>query len=189
MIIGYARTSTVHQVAGFEAQAQELRRAGCEKLFPEQTSTRSNRPQLRAALKFVRDGDVFVVTRLDRLARSVADLMEIIDVLEQKRVGLRILNLGMDTQTPTGRLMLTVLGGVAQFEREVMLERQREDIAKAKAAGKYKGRKPVALDGRQEVVRLAAEGLTKIMIARRLNLGEATVYRILAAARRQANGA
>lgn len=189
MIIGYARTSTLHQVAGFEVQVQELQRAGCEKLFKEQASTRSDRPQLRAALEFVRDGDVFVVTRLDRLARSVADLMGIIDGLEQKQVGLRILNLGMDTQTPTGRLMLTVLGGVAQFEREVMLERQREGIAKAKAAGKYKGRKPVALDGRQEVIRLAAEGLPKTLIARRLNLGEATVYRILADARRQTDGA
>jgi DNA invertase Pin-like site-specific DNA recombinase len=189
MIIGYARTSTIHQLAGFEAQVKELRMAGCEKIFQEQASTRSNRPQLQAALEFVRDGGAFVVTRLDRLARSVADLMRIIDVLEQKRVGLRIVNLGMDTQTPTGRLMLTVLGGVAQFEREVMLERQREGIAKAKAAGKYKGRKPVALDGRQEVVRLAVEGLTKATIARRLNLGEATVYRILAAARRRADKA
>jgi DNA invertase Pin-like site-specific DNA recombinase len=168
---------------------KELQTAGCEKIFQEQASSRSNRPQLQAALEFVRDGDVFMVTRLDRLARSVADLMGIIDTLEQKRVGLRILNLGMDTQTPTGRLMLAVLGGVAQFEREVMLERQREGIAKAKAAGKYRGRKPVTVGGRQEVVRLAAEGLTKATIARQLNLGEATVYRILAAARRQANSA
>lgn len=189
MIIGYARTSTVHQVTGFEAQGKELRAAGCEKIFQEQVSSRSNRPQLQAALEFVREGDAFVVTRLDRLARSVADLMLIIDALEQKRVGLRILNLGMDTQTPTGKLMLTVLGGVAQFEREVMLERQREGIAKAKTAGKYKGRKPIALDGRQEVLRLAAEGLTKATIARQLNLGEATVYRILAATRRQADKA
>jgi len=186
MIIGYARTSTVHQVAGFEAQVKELRLAGCEKLFQEQASSCSPRAQLREALEFVRADDVLVVTRLDRLARSVADLMGIIDVLEQKRVGLRILNLGMDTQTPTGRLMLTVLGGVAQFEREVMLERQREGVAQAKAAGKYKGRQPVARDKRQEVVRLAAEGLTKATIAHRLNLGEATVYRILATARREA---
>ena len=185
MIIGYARTSTISQVAGFEAQLKELQTTGCEKIFQEQVSSLSNRPQLQAALEFVREGDVFVVTRLDRLARSVTDLMLIIQALEQKRVGLRILNLGMDTQTPTGKLMLTVLGGVAQFEREVMLERQREGIAKAKAAGKYKGRKPIAANWRQEVVRLAAEGMTKATIARQLNLGEATVYRILAAARKQ----
>lgn len=186
MIIGYARTSTISQVAGFEAQWQALQATGCEKIFQEQVSSLSNRPQLQAALEFVREGDVLVVTGLDRLARSVAELMRIIQALEQKRVGLRILTLGMDTQTPTGKLMLTVLGGVAQFEREVMLERQREGIAKAKAAGKYKGRQPIAADGQHEVVRLAAEGITKAAIARQLNLGEATVYRILAAARKQA---
>jgi DNA invertase Pin-like site-specific DNA recombinase len=86
----------------------------------------------------------------------------------------------MDTNTPTGKLMLTVLGGIAQFEREMMLERQREGVAKAKAAGKYKGRKPVAEAIRQEVVRLAGERMTKTAIASQLNIGEATVYRILA---------
>jgi DNA invertase Pin-like site-specific DNA recombinase len=87
----------------------------------------------------------------------------------------------MDTQTPTGKLMLTVLGGIAQFEREMMLERQREGVAKAKAAGKYKGRKPLADHFRQETIRLATEGVAKATIARQLNIGEATVYRILAA--------
>jgi len=90
----------------------------------------------------------------------------------------------MDTQTPTGKLMLTVLGGVAQFEREMMLERQREGVAKAKAAGKYKGRKPVDDASRQEVVRLAESGLAKTKIARQLSIGEATVYRILAATKK-----
>jgi len=141
------------------------------------------RLQLQSALEFVRDGDVFVVTKLDRLARSVADLMAILQALERKRVAVRILNLGMDTQTPTGKLMVRVLGGVAQFEREVMLERQREGIAKAKSAGKYKGRKPIAPDRHQHVLRLAAEGATKISIARQLGIGEATVYRILAVAK------
>ena len=138
---------------------------------------------LSSALEFVRDGDVFVVTKLDRLARSVADLMAILQALERKRVAVRIPNLGMDTQTPTGKLMVTVLGGVAQFEREMMLERQREGIAKAKSVGKYKGRKPIAPDRRQHVLRLAAEGATKISIARQLGIGEATVYRILAVAK------
>jgi DNA invertase Pin-like site-specific DNA recombinase len=183
MIIGYARTSTVDQVAGFQAQVQELSAAGCEKVFQEQVSSVAARLQLQAALEFVREGDVFVVTKLDRLARSVADLMAILQLLERKRVGVRILNLGIDTQTPTGKLMLTVLGGVAQFEREMMLERQREGVAKAKSAGKYKGRKPIAPERRQEVLRLAAQGTPKASIARRLGLGEATVYRILAASK------
>jgi DNA invertase Pin-like site-specific DNA recombinase len=183
MIVGYARTSTVDQVAGFEAQSKELSAPGCEKIFQEQVSSVTVRLQLQSALEFVRDGDVFVVTKLDRLARSVADLMAILQALERKRVAVRILNLGMDTQTPTGKLMVTVLGGVAQFEREIMLERQREGIAKAKSVGKYKGRKPIAPDRRQHVLRLAAEGATKISIARQLGIGEATVYRILAVAK------
>ncbi len=183
MIIGYARTSTIDQIAGFEAQIRELEAANCKKIFSEQVSSVAARIQLEAALEFTREGDVFVATKLDRLARSVTDLMVIIKILNTKAVGLRILNLGMDTQTPTGKLMLTVLGGVAQFEREIMLERQREGVAKAKAAGKYKGRKPLAIDLREEVVRLAAEGITKVSIARRLNIGDATVYRILAAAK------
>ena len=183
MIIGYARTSTVEQMAGLEAQLRELKAAQCKKIFQEQVSSVAVRVQLEAALEFAREGDVLVATKLDRLARSVADLMRIIRTLEQKEVGLRILNLGMDTQTPTGKLMLTVLGGVAQFEREMMLERQREGVAKAKVAGKYKGRTPLAIELRQEVVSLAESGLAKTKIARQLKIGEATVYRILAAAK------
>lgn len=180
MIIGYARTSTLDQIVGLEAQLRELEAAQCKKIFQEQVSSVAVRVQLEAALEFAREGDVLVATKLDRLARSVADLMTIIKTLEQKEVGLRILNLGMDTQTPTGKLMLTVLGGVAQFEREMMLERQREGVAKAKAAGKYKGRTPLPTELRQKVVSLAESGLAKTKIARQLNIGEATVYRILA---------
>lgn len=180
MIVGYARTSTADQIAGFDAQIHELKAAGCEKVFQEQVSSVGKRAQLEAALEYVREGDVLVVTKLDRLARSMADLMVMIQTLDHKAVGLGVLNLGMDTHTPTGKLMLTMLGGVAQFEREMMLERQREGVARAKAAGKYKGRKPIAPERRTEVVRLAELGLTKAAIARKLGLGEASVYRILA---------
>ena len=180
MIVGYARTSTADQIAGFDAQIQELKAAGCQKMFQEQVSSVGKRAQLEAALEYVREGDVLVVTKLDRLARSMADLTVMIQTLDHKAVGLRVLNLGMDTHTPTGKLMLTMLGGVAQFEREMMLERQREGVARAKAAGKYKGRKPIAPEQRAEVVRLAGLGLTKAGIARKLGLGEASVYRILA---------
>ena len=180
MIVGYARTSTVEQVAGFEVQIKELKKAGAEKLFQEQVSSVSKRAQLEAALEFVREGDVLVVTKLDRLARSVSDLMRSIELLESKKVGLRVLGLGMDTHTPTGKLMLTVLGGVAQFEREMMLERQREGIAKGKIAGRYKGRKPISDESQAEVLKLAAIGLTKASISQKLSLGEATVYRVLA---------
>lgn len=179
MNVGYARTSTIDQTAGFEAQLRELKATSCEKIFQEQVSSIAKRTQLQAAIEFVREGDVLVVTKIDRLARSVSDLLTIIHVLEQKKVSIRILNLGMDTQTPTGKLMLTVLGGIAQFEREIMLERQREGVAKAKLAGKYKGRKPIAFDRQQEVIRLAAAGMSKVTIAKQLKIGEATVYRVL----------
>jgi DNA invertase Pin-like site-specific DNA recombinase len=102
--------------------------------------------QLQAAIEFVREGAIFVVTKIDRLARTISDLLAIIQMLENKRVSMRIFNLGMDTQTPTGKFTLTILGAVAQFEREIMLERQREGVAKAKAAGKYKGRKSISLE-------------------------------------------
>jgi DNA invertase Pin-like site-specific DNA recombinase len=184
MIIGYARTSTVDQMAGFESQIIELRSIGCEKIFQEQVSSVGNRVQLDAALEFVREGDVLVVTKLDRLARSVRDLMNIIHQLERKQVGLRILNLGMDTKTTTGKLMLTILGGIAQFEREMMLERQREGVAKAKGEGKYTGRKPIDTNRQAAIIRLNAEGLTKVEIANQVGVGEATVYRVLAKARK-----
>jgi DNA invertase Pin-like site-specific DNA recombinase len=180
MIIGYARTSTVEQITGFETQLEELEAAHCTKIFREQVSSVAPRIQLETALEFTREGDVLVVTKIDRLARSISHLMTIVQILERKSVGLKILNLGIDTQTPTGKLMLTVLGGIAQFEREMMLERQREGIAKAKTAGKYKGRKPLSVDVSQEVIHLVEKGITKASIARQLHIGEASVYRILA---------
>lgn len=179
MNIGYARTSTIDQIAGFEAQIKELKESGCKKIYSEQISSIATREQLKSAIDFAREDDVLTVTKLDRLARSVTDVMTIIKTLERKKVGLRILNLGMDTKTPTGKLMLTVLSGVAQFEREIMLERQKEGVAKAKAAGKYKGRKPIAKDKQQEVINLAVQRVSKVNIARQLGIGAATVYRIL----------
>lgn len=184
MNLGYARTSTVDQNAGFEAQLKELQTSGCEKIFCEQVSSVAIRLQLQAAIDFAREGDMLVVTKIDRLARSVADLLTIIQTLAQKKVGIRILNLGMDTQTPTGKLMLTVLAGVAQFEREIMLERQREGVAKAKAQGKYKGRKSISLERQQEVMRLVENGASKVEVAKKLGIGEATIYRILKKAKK-----
>jgi DNA invertase Pin-like site-specific DNA recombinase len=180
MIIGYARTSTMEQVAGFEAQERGLAAAGVERLFREQVSSVATRQQLEAALDFARDGDVLVVTKLDRLARSVAHLSEIVARLEKKGVALRVLALNLDTSTPTGKLMLNMLGAVAQFEREMMLERQREGIAKAKAEKKYKGRAPTARAKADDICRLASEGLTRVAIAQHLGIGVASVYRVLA---------
>ena len=155
MLIGFARTSTLEQEAGLAAQERDLKALGVERVFSEQTSSVGVRPQLNAAIDFCRQGDVLVVTKLDRLARSVPDLWNIIERLQTKGTAIRIENLNLDTSTATGKLMLSVLGGVAAFEREMMLELQREGIAKAKAEGKYKGRKPTA----REVLR--GEGLER----------------------------
>jgi DNA invertase Pin-like site-specific DNA recombinase len=179
MIVGYMRTSTVEQVAGFEAQKGALEQAKCEKIFAEQTSSVAERPELKRMIDFVREGDVVVVTKIDRLARSMADLMRIIERLKTKSVDLRILDLGFVMSNPTGRLTLNIFGSVAQFEREIMLERQREGIVKAKGEGKYKGRAPTARAKASEVVRLAKEGVTREGIARQLNIGVASVYRVL----------
>jgi len=179
MIVGYARTSTIEQIASLEAQLKELQSIGCDKIYQEQISSIAERSQLKAAMDFVREGDVLVVAKLDRLARSVADLLTIVQSLEKKNVSLRILNLGIDTNTPTGKLMLTMLGAIGQFEREIMLERQREGIAKAKAEGKFKGRKPLDQGIVEEVLRLCETRITRKEVAERLEIGEATVYRVL----------
>jgi DNA invertase Pin-like site-specific DNA recombinase len=182
MIVGYARTSTVEQTAGFEAQERDLKAAGVEKVFAEQVSSVAERGQLEAALDYARDGDVLVVTKLDRLARSIRDLCGIVDRLTAKGVSLRILGMGLDTATANGRLMLNVLGSVAQFEREVMLERQREGIAKAKGEGKYKGRAPTARAKTADIRRLAVAGATRESIAAELGVSVRSVYRALPAA-------
>ena len=181
MIVGYARTSTLEQVAGFEAQDRDLRAAGVERIFQEQVSSVAARPQLEAAIDFVREGDVFVVTKLDRLARSVANMLEIVARLEKKDVALRILNLGLDTSTPTGKLMLTVMGGVAEFERTMMLERQLEGIAKAKQEGRYKGRKPTARAKADEVRAMKQSGRSMREIAEALGISVGSVHGVLKA--------
>lgn len=181
VLVGYARTSTHDQVAGLEAQVRDLKSVGCTKLYEEQVSSvdLAQRDRLREALAYLREGDTLVVTKLDRLARSVAHLMDILGQLEIKGVALRILAMGIDTSTPTGKLMLTILGGVAEFEREIMLERQREGIAKAKAAGKYKGRAPTAQRKKTEVETLVSEGIGATEIAKRLGISRASVYNVI----------
>ena len=182
MKVGYGRTSTFEQQAGLDAQIRDLKAAGCEKLFSEQVSAVGKRPQLEAALDFIREGDTLLVTKLDRLARSTQHLLEVADRVKTKGADLCILNLGADTSTATGRLMFTVIGAVACFERELMLERQREGVARAKAEGKYKGRKPTARARAAEIATLKADGVRPVDIARRLGIGRASVYRVLAAA-------
>ena len=187
MLIGYARTSTIEQEAGLEAQERDLRALGCQKVFAEQVSSVAPRAALAAALDFLREGDTLVVTKLDRLARSAVHLGEIVETIEKKEAHLRVANLGLDTSSATSKLMLNVLGSVAQFEREMMLERQREGIAKAKADGKYKGRKPTARAKGDEVIYLHRQGVGPTVIAKKVSVSRASVYRILADQKGQAS--
>lgn len=182
-LVGYARTSTAEQQAGLEAQVAELQAIGCAKVFQEHVSSvDADRPQLRAALDWVRDGDTFIVTRPDRLARSVADLLRIVEDLKARNVAVRIMSMGVDTSTATGTLILQVLGAVSEFERSVMLERQRHGIAKAKAEGRYKGRAPTARVRTPEVLKLKSEGKTVAQIAEAVGISRASVYRAFAEA-------
>ena len=185
MLIGIARTSTLEQKAGLEAQQRELEAYGCEKIYQEQVSSVAEREQLNAALSALRSGDKLVVTKLDRLARSVKHLGEIVEKINKADASLVILDMGgtaIDTSNPTGKLILNVMSSVAQFEREMMLERQREGIAKAKAEGKYKGRKPTARAKTEMVLLAKKQGLPPTQIIRDLGISKTSYYRILEAA-------
>lgn len=180
MLVGYARVSSTGQ--SLDVQLEQLREAGCEKLFAEKKSGQSaaDRPELQAALEFVREGDAFVVTRLDRLARSMIDLRQIIDGLAAKGVGFRCLQQGaIDTTRSDGKLLLNILASFAEFEADIRKERQKEGIAKAKAERPevYRGRPP-KID-KDAIRSLHGRGLRPPEIAERLGIGLASVYRAL----------
>ena len=179
-IVGYGRTSTFDQRAGLEDQIAELKRAGCTRIFAEHVSAvERQRPELEAALDWLRSGDTFIVTKPDRLARSVMDLLSIVERLKAKGVTVRILSMHLDTSSPTSMLTLSIMAAVGQWEREIMLERQRVGIAKAKAEGKYRGRIPTARAKAPEVRRLKAEGHTVSQIVAATGVSRASVYRAL----------
>src|SRR5271170_2657345 len=193
LLVGYARTSTAEQEAGLHAQVRDLQAAGCTKIFQEQVSSIAQRTHLERALDYVRAGDTLVVTKVDRLARSTVGLWEIVkrlEAVEDGGTGLRVLNLGgetVDTKSATGKLILTIFAGFAQFEREMMLERQREGIAKAKGEGRYLGRRPSARLKADEARKLYLGGWTVTRIAKELNIGRGSVYRAIEAERPSAS--
>ncbi|GAW97918.1 MULTISPECIES: recombinase family protein [Colwellia] len=173
--IGYARVSTAGQ--SLEVQLSALR--GCDKLFKEVDSgAKAERIELNIMLDYVRQGDTITVTKLCRLARNTKHLLEVVEYLDKKGVSLVVLNLGIDTRSPTGRLMLTMIGAVATFERQLLLERQAEGIVLAKQKGKYKGRKPTARAKQAQVKYLLAGGMSKSQIAKELSISLSSVYRI-----------
>ena len=177
MIIGYARTSTIDQKYSNESQVEELQKAGAEKIFQEQVSAVGERPELLKLLEYARSGDCIIFTKLDRAFRSVRHMCEVLERLQEKEVHLRILDLAMDTTTASGNLILNVFTSVAQFERDMMKERQVEGIRRAQAEGKYKGRKKKG--SLKQVKMLAETGLTSTEIQQETGLSRSTVYRYL----------
>ena len=176
--VGYARVSTIDQ--DLTVQQEALNSAGCEKVFSEKVSGASTigREELQRILDYVRGGDELVITRIDRLARSVKDLQDIVGFLKEKGVSLRATEQPIDTTTAAGKCFLDMLGVFAEFETNLRKERQMEGIAKAKDRGVYKGRKPsIDVDN---VRSLKEQGLGATAIAKELGIGRASVYRVLA---------
>lgn len=176
MIIGYARVSDSSQ--RLDVQREALAKAGIDKLFEEKKSGRSadDRAELQAAISFARSGDTIVVTKLDRWARSVRDLHNLLATLEQKGVGFRCLDQAIDTTSSTGKLTIAILGAVASFELDIRAERQKEGIRIAREKGVYNGRKStIDLDRvRQLSTRMKPPEVAKVM-----GISRASVYRSL----------
>lgn len=183
MLLGYARVSTASQDAGYAAQLRDLKDAGVEEqsIYQEKISARAaKRPEFDALLRGLRKDDVLVVTKLDRLCRSVKDAMEILEAVEKRGASLRVLNMGLDTATATGRLVISVMASIAEFESAILRERQREGVEVCRARGGYTGRQPTARRKSKAVLAMAASGVPKREIAAQLGIGVASVYRILA---------
>jgi DNA invertase Pin-like site-specific DNA recombinase len=176
--IGYCRVSTTGQ--NMTAQLELLHKAGCQEIFKEKISG-SNivRPELRKLLDYIRKGDTVTVTKLDRLARSTKDLLSIAEEIKKKGADLEVLNINLDTKSPTGQLMLTMLAAIAEFEKGIMLERQREGIDVAKEDGKYKGRKPIEETKLQQVQTLVEGGISVSKAVSEVGIGRRTYYKAI----------
>jgi DNA invertase Pin-like site-specific DNA recombinase len=180
--IGYSRVSTTDQDTA--AQVMRLEAAGCQRIFEETISSRvEHRPQLQACLEYLREGDALVTVRLDRLARSTRELLEIAQGLESRGIDLVVLDQAIDTSTPAGKLMFAVLAAIAQFERDLIRERTLDGLARAKAQGKVGGRRPTIAGQRAQLVkRLAAEGQSVRQIAASIDASPSAVHRLLSRA-------
>ena len=179
--VGYARVSSIGQ--SLEVQLDKLK--DCDKVFQEKRSGKQtdNRLELLKALDYVREGDSLVISRLDRMARSVLDLAKIAERLKEKGVALKVLDQSIDTSTSEGKLMFHMLGAFAEFENDIRRERQMDGIAKAQAKGVKFGRKPVLTDKQQTTIRRLRkdEGFTIAQLMQRFHVGRTTVYRALGA--------
>lgn len=181
MIVQYIRVSTVEQNEARQIEA--LKKYNAEKTFLEKISAKdTNRPQLQAMLDFVREGDIVVIHEFSRLARSTKDLLEIVEALNDKGVQLISNKENLDTSTPTGKLMLTMIGAIAEFERQQLLERQREGIAIAKREGKFKGRQVKEIDNTtfsKYYAEYKLRKINKVEFAAKLNISRPTLDKLL----------
>ncbi len=180
-LVGYARVSTKDQ--NLDIQIEALKNAGCSEIFSEQVSgtSKKGRAKLKECLKYLRKGDTLIITRVDRLARSMHDLQIIIKQLKDGGIDLKATDQPIDTSTPAGKAFFDMLGVFAEFETNLRRERQLEGVAKAKKAGKYKGRNPTAKAKTKEVLLLLDDGFSKKEVAEKLEIGIASVYRIVKA--------
>lgn len=181
MKVAYVRVSTIEQNEARQIEA--LEKHGIEKWFTEKISGKdTHRPELQNMLDYVREGDTIYVHDLSRLARSTKDLLEIVEILDNKKVSLVSNKENIDSSTPTGKLMLTMIGAIAEFERTNLLERQKEGIAIAKKAGKYKGRKPIEIED-ERFKNLYSDymrrEITKVELAKELNVSRPTLDRMI----------
>lgn len=176
-LYGYARVSS--QLQDLTIQREALKAAGCDVVREEKVSgtSRDGRTELDTLLQFIREGDVLVVTRLDRLARSILDLSSIVKELEEKGASLKATEQPVDTSSAAGKAFLQMLGVFAEFETNLRKERQMEGILKAKQLGVYKGR-PQTIDA-ERVKAMKSEGMSPTAIARELNIARSSVYRML----------
>ena len=177
-IVGYARVSSIGQ--SLDIQLDKLKK--CDKIFQEKKSgLDSTRPELKNALNYIREGDIFVVTKLDRLARSTAHLCKIAKILTQKSVALQVLDQNIDTKDATGRLIFNMLGAISQFETEIRSERQMDGILKAKERGiKFGKKKSLTSNQLSELKQKRDEGIKIKNLMQEFNLSKATIYRYLA---------
>jgi DNA invertase Pin-like site-specific DNA recombinase len=178
-LIGYVRVSTAEQNTALQTDA--LDKAGCERVFTDTVSgSITQRPGLSSALGFLREGDVLVVWRLDRLGRSLPNLIEVVAELETRGIGFRSLTEVIDTTTPGGRLIFHVFGALGQFERDLISERTKAGLSAAAARGRKGGRKPVVTEDKlQKARRLLAQGLNVREAATRLKVGKTALYEAL----------
>lgn len=180
MLIGYCRISTPEQAESLVNQEKQLQEHGCEKIFTDVASgTKAHRPGLQAALDYAREGETIVVTRLDRLGRTTLDTLRTVQKLDERGIKIQALDVNLDTATPAGRLVLNVIASLAQWERDLLVERTKEGLAYARSQGRVGGRPPaLSEDGKKAVIAAIEQGMSENQVAQTFNVSRSTVSRI-----------